>query len=57
MSDPDVIDQVAWALHCWTCPLCVVNGIEAMAHSDQDHVTEPDRMQAAFLVGMLGLTK
>jgi hypothetical protein len=57
MSDPDVIDQVAWALHCWTCPVCVVNGIEAMAHSDQDHVTEPDRMQAAFLVGMLGLTK
>lgn len=50
-----VVDQVAWALHCWSCPLCWNNGFDAMAHSDQDHVIESDRMQAGFLVAALGL--
>lgn len=56
MSDETVIEQVAWALHCWSCPLCWENGIEAMANSGQDHVTEIDKLQAAFLVSALGLT-
>lgn len=51
----DAVERVAWALHCWSCPLCFLNGTEAMANSNQDHVTEPDRQQAAFLVGALGL--
>lgn len=56
MSGSDtVLDDVAWAVHCWSCPLCYVNGFEAMAASDQDHVTEIDRQFAAFLVGALGL--
>ena len=55
IAKQQTIDHVAWALHCWTCPLCHVNGFEAMANSGQDHVTEIDRLQAAFLVGALGL--
>lgn len=55
ITEQQTIDHVAWALHCWTCPLCFINGTEAMANSDQDHVTEVDRQQAAFLVGALGL--
>jgi hypothetical protein len=51
----DLVPVVAWALHCWSCPLCYVNGIEAMGTSDQDHVTEDDRLQAHFLIGALGL--
>lgn len=55
-ENPDpVVDRVAWALHCWSCPLCHENGIEAMSSSGQDHVTETDRAQASFLVGALGL--
>ena len=55
--DESVVDQVAWALHCWSCPLCFTNGMQAMADSDQDHVTESNRMQASFLVGALGLVQ
>lgn len=54
MND-EMVDLVAWALHAWSCPLCYVNGIEAMGISDQDHVTEDDRRQAHFLIGALGL--
>lgn len=50
-----VIDLVAWAVHAWSCPLCYVNGMQAMGESDQDHVTADDRLMAAFLVGALGL--
>lgn len=48
-------EQVAWAIHCWTCPLCV--SIEDMATSGQAHVTEDDMRFAAFLVGALGLER
>lgn len=50
-----IVRHVAWALHCWSCPLCFVNGHTAMALSDQDHVTDTDRAQANFLIGALGL--
>ncbi len=56
MSDADVVDRVAWAIHCWTCPLCWENGTQAMAESGQDHVTSDDRLMASFLIGALGLT-
>jgi len=55
-GDAELIERVAWALHCWACPLCYANGVMAMGESDQDHVTEEDKTQAAFLVGALGLT-
>lgn len=55
MADSAVVDRVSWALHAWSCPLCFENGFEAMAHSGQDHVTEPDRRLARFLIGALGL--
>ncbi|HEY6793921.1 MAG TPA: hypothetical protein VI248_04480 [Kineosporiaceae bacterium] len=51
----ELVDQVAWAVHCWSCPLCWENGMEAMAASGQDHVTEDDRLMASFLIGALGL--
>ncbi len=54
---PNVGRQVAWALHCWSCPLCFVNGFDAMANSDQDHVTESEMQQAHFLTGALGLVQ
>ncbi len=53
--DEQLVEQVAWALHCWSCPLCFVNGVTAMGESDQDHVVELDKTQAAFLIGALGL--
>jgi hypothetical protein len=52
--DP-IADQVSWAIHCWSCPLCWMNGTDAMAYSGQDHVTELDRHFAHFLIGALGL--
>ena len=52
-----VEDQVAWAVHAWTCPLCHINGMQAMGESGQDHVTSDDRNMAAFLIGALGLTR
>ena len=47
------VEQVAWAIHCWTCPLCVTT--QDMAASGQAHVTEDDMLFASFLVGALGL--
>lgn len=53
-TDP-LISRVAWALHCWTCPLCYLNGIEAMGVAGPGHVTQSELTQAAYLVGALGL--
>ena len=50
-----VIEQVAWAVHCWTCPLC--GSLQEMAASGQGHVTEDDVRFAAFLTGALGLVR
>lgn len=48
--DP-VTEQVANAIHAWSCPLCAGN-----LTSDQAHVTQSDRLFAAYLIGALGLT-
>jgi len=56
-DDESITELVAHALHCWSCPLCYTNGPDAMANSDQDHVTQSDRLQAVFLIGALGLTE
>jgi len=51
-----IVEQVAWAIHCWACPLC--NGSpDAMATSGQLHVGEDDLLFASFLVGALGLER
>ena len=48
-----IIEKVAWAVHCWTCPLCT--SMDAMAQSGTGHVTEDDLRFATFLKGALGL--
>ncbi len=50
-----VIEQVAWAIHCWTCVLCVTPA--QMAASGQGHVTDDDLRFASFLAGALGLER
>lgn len=52
----ETINIVAYAIHCWSCVPCLVSN----AKSDDvnyDHVTDDNRLMAAFLVGALGLTK
>ncbi len=56
-EDQRVIDDVSWAIHAWSCPLCWENGMQAMADSGQDHVTETDRIFASFIVGALGIRR
>lgn len=55
--DERVIDDLAWAIHAWSCPLCFNNGMQAMAESGQDHVTDTDRRFAGFVASSLGITR